>query len=42
MMASDMPIHAEEILRTKERMTPEESLEWGLVDRILSERDLDG
>ncbi|WP_419150108.1 hypothetical protein [Roseibium aggregatum] len=42
MMASDMAIHAEEILRTKERMTPEESLEWGLVDRILSERDLDG
>lgn len=42
MMASDMAIQAEEILRTKERMTPEESLEWGLVDRILSERDLDG
>ncbi|NKX68140.1 ATP-dependent Clp protease proteolytic subunit (plasmid) [Labrenzia sp. 5N] len=65
--ASDMAIHAEEILRTKERMTrlyakhcnrtyeefeaamdrdrymtPEEALEWGLVDRILSERDLDG
>jgi len=40
--ASDMAIHAEEILRTKERMTPEESLEWGLVDRILSKRDLDG
>ncbi|QFT01792.1 hypothetical protein FIV06_30445 (plasmid) [Labrenzia sp. THAF191b] len=37
-----MAIHAEEILRTKERMTPKESLEWGLVDRILSKRDLDG
>ena len=67
MMALDLAIHAEKILRTKERMTrlyakhcnrtyeefeaamdrdrymtPEESLEWGLVDRILSERDLDG
>jgi len=42
LVALDLAIHAEEILRRKERMTPEESLEWGLVDRILSERDLDG
>lgn len=63
--ASDMLIHAEEILRTKQRMTqlyaehcersyeefehamdrdrfmtPDEALEWGLIDRILSEREL--
>ncbi|WP_296598527.1 hypothetical protein [Roseibium sp.] len=40
-MALDLAIHAEEILRRKERMTPEESLEWGLVDRIRCDRDLD-
>ena len=59
--ASDMLIHAEEILRTKQRMTrlyakhcgrtyeefeqamdrdrfmtPEEALEWGLIDRIIA------
>lgn len=63
--ASDMAIHAEEILRTKQHMTrlyaehcnrsfeeferamdrdhfmtPEEALDWGLVDRILSKQDL--
>ncbi|WP_421858054.1 ATP-dependent Clp protease proteolytic subunit [Oricola sp.] len=62
--ASDILIHAEETLRTKQRltrlyaehcsrtyeefegaldrdrfMTPEEALEWGLVDRILTERE---
>ena len=62
--ASDMLIHAEEIGRTKQRMTrlyaqhchrsyeefeqamdrdrfmtAEEALEWGLIDRILTERD---
>ncbi|MBG6211810.1 ATP-dependent Clp protease proteolytic subunit [Roseibium album] len=62
--ASDMAIHAEEILRTKQHMTrlyaehchrtyeefefamdrdrfmtPQEAMEWGLVDRILSERE---
>lgn len=62
--ASDMLIHAEEILKTKKRMTRlyaehckrtyedfeqamdrdrfmtvEEALEWGLIDRILTERD---
>lgn len=61
--ASDMLIHAEEILKTKQRMTrlyaehcgrsyeafeqamdrdrfmtAEEALEWGLIDRILTER----
>jgi len=61
--ASDILIHAEEIRKTKERMTrlyaqhcgrsyaevertldrdrfmtAEEALEWGLIDRILSER----
>jgi ATP-dependent Clp protease protease subunit len=64
--ASDMLIHAEEILRTKQRMTrlyaehrnrsyeeferamdrdrfmtAEEALEWGLIDRILTERKID-
>ncbi len=63
--ASDMAIHAEEILRTKQRMTrlyaehcnrtyeefelamdrdrfmtPEEALEWGLIDCILTKRDI--
>jgi ATP-dependent Clp protease protease subunit len=63
--ASDMLIHAEEILRTKQRMTrlyaehcnrtydeferamdrdrfmtAEEALEWGLIDRILTEREI--
>ena len=63
--ASDMLIHAEEILRTKQRMTrlyaehcgrtveeferamdrdrfmtAEEAMEWGLIDRILTERDV--
>ena len=63
--ASDMLIHAEEILRTKQRMTrlyaehcgrtveeferamdrdrfmtAEEAMEWGLIDRILIERDV--
>ena len=63
--ASDMLIHAEEILKTKQRMTrlyaehcgrsyeafeqamdrdrfmtAEEALEWGLIDRILTERDI--
>jgi len=62
--ASDMLIHAEEIFRTKQRMTrlyaehcgrtyeefeaamdrdrfmtAEEALEWGLIDRILTERE---
>ncbi|WP_298982671.1 ATP-dependent Clp protease proteolytic subunit [uncultured Roseibium sp.] len=62
--ASDMAIHAEEILRTKQHMTrlyaehcnrsfkeferamdrdhfmtPQEALDWGLVDRILSKRE---
>lgn len=62
--ASDMLIHAEEILKTKKRMTRlyaehckrsyedfeqamdrdrfmtvEEAFEWGLIDRILTERD---
>ncbi|MCR9220914.1 MAG: ATP-dependent Clp protease proteolytic subunit [Alphaproteobacteria bacterium] len=62
--ASDISIHAEEILRTKRRMTrlyaqhcarsyeefeaamdrdrfmtPEEALDWGLIDRILTERE---
>ncbi|WP_157019567.1 ATP-dependent Clp protease proteolytic subunit [Mesorhizobium xinjiangense] len=62
--ASDMLIHAEEILKTKQRMTRlyaehckrsyeefeqamdrdrfmtvEEALEWGLIDRILTERE---
>ena len=62
--ASDMLIHAEEILKTKQRltrlyaehcgrsyeafeqamdrdrfMTAEEAREWGLIDRILTERD---
>ncbi len=62
--ASDMAIHAEEILRTKQRMTrlyaehcnrtyeefelamdrdrfmtPEEALDWGLIDRILTGRE---
>lgn len=62
--ASDMAIHAEEILRTKQHMTrlyaehcnrtyeefelamdrdkfmtPKEALDWGLIDRILVERD---
>ena len=62
--ASDMLIHAEEIQKTKQRMTelyaehcrrsfddferamdrdrfmtPEEALEWGLIDRILTERE---
>ncbi|MBA5805264.1 MULTISPECIES: ATP-dependent Clp protease proteolytic subunit [Rhizobium] len=62
--ASDMQIHAEEILKTKQRMTrlyaehckrtyeefeqamdrdrfmtAEEALEWGLIDRILTERE---
>jgi ATP-dependent Clp protease protease subunit len=62
--ASDMLIHAEEIFRTKQRMTrlyaehcgrtyeefaaamdrdrfmtAEEAMEWGLIDRILSERE---
>ena len=64
--ASDMLIHADEILRTKERMTrlyakhckrtyqefeaamdrdrfmtPEEAMEWGLIDRILTEREIE-
>lgn len=64
--ASDMLIHAEEILRTKQCMTrlyaehcnrsyeeferamdrdrfmtAEEALEWGLIDRILTERKID-
>jgi ATP-dependent Clp protease protease subunit len=64
--ASDMLIHAEEILKTKQRMTrlyaehcgrtyeefeaamdrdrfmtAEEALQWGLVDRILTEREVD-
>lgn len=63
--ASDMLIHAEEILRTKQHMTqlyaehckrtyeefekamdrdrfmtPQEALDWGLIDRILTEREL--
>ena len=63
--ASDMAIHAEEILRTKQRMTrlyaehcnrtyeefelamdrdrfmtPEEALDWGLIDCILTRRDI--
>jgi len=63
--ASDMLIHAEEILRTKQRMTrlyaehcgrsieeferamdrdrfmtAEEAMQWGLIDRILTERDV--
>lgn len=63
--ASDMLIHAEEILRTKQRMTrlyaehcgrtveeferamdrdrfmtAEEAMEWRLIDRILTERDV--
>lgn len=63
--ASDMLIHAEEILKTKQRMTrlyarhcgrsyeefeqamdrdrfmtAEEALDWGLIDRILTERDV--
>ena len=63
--ASDMLIHAEEIRRTKQRMTglyaehcgqsydafeqamdrdyfmtPQEALEWGLIDRIVTERDM--
>ena len=63
--ASDILIHAEEILKTKQRMTrlyaehcgrsyeafeqamdrdrfmtAEEALEWGLIDRILTERDI--
>ncbi|MBB4444077.1 MULTISPECIES: ATP-dependent Clp protease proteolytic subunit [Rhizobium] len=63
--ASDMQIHAEEILKTKQRMTrlyaehckrtyeefeqamdrdrfmtAEEALAWGLIDRILTERDI--
>jgi len=63
--ASDMLIHAEEILRTKQRMTrlyaehcgrtyeefevamdrdrfmtAEEAMEWGLIDRILTEREV--
>ena len=63
--ASDMLIHAEEILRTKQRMTrlyaehcgrsieeferamdrdrfltAEEAVEWGLIDRILTEREV--
>lgn len=62
--ASDMLIHAEEILKTKQRMTrlyaehcgrtyeefeaamdrdrfmtAEEAIEWGLIDRILTERE---
>ena len=62
--ASDMLIHAEEILKTKQRMTRlyaehckrsyeefeqamdrdrfmtvEEALEWGLIDRVLTERE---
>jgi ATP-dependent Clp protease protease subunit len=62
--ASDMLIHAEEIFRTKQRMTrlyaehcgrayeefeaamdrdrfmtAEEAMEWGLIDRILTERE---
>jgi ATP-dependent Clp protease, protease subunit len=62
--ASDILIHAEEMLKTKRRiirlyaehcrrsleevertldrdhfMTPEEALEWGLIDRILKQRD---
>ncbi len=64
--ASDMLIHAEEILKTKQRMTrlyaehcgrtyeefeaamdrdrfmtAEEALHWGLIDRILTEREVD-
>lgn len=64
--ASDIAIHAEEIIKTKQRitrlyaehcdrtyeeaeraldrdrfMTAEEALEWGLIDRILSEPDAD-
>jgi ATP-dependent Clp protease protease subunit len=63
---ADMLIHAEEILRTKQRMTrlyakhcgrayedfeqaldrdrfmtAEEALEWGLIDHILTEREID-
>lgn len=63
--ASDMLIHAEEILKTKQRMTrlyadhcgrsyeafeqamdrdrfmtAEEALEWGLIDHIVTERDI--
>ena len=63
--ASDIPIHAEEMVQTKQRitrlyaehcgrtyeevertldrdhfMTAEEAREWGLIDRILSERDI--
>ena len=63
--ASDILIHAEEMLRTKRRitrlyaehcgrsyeevertldrdrfMTPEEALEWGLIDRILAQREV--
>lgn len=63
--ASDMLIHAEEILRTKQRMTrlyaehcgrtveeferamdrdrfmtAEEAMQWGLIDRILTEREV--
>jgi len=63
--ASDMLIHAEEILRTKQHMTrlyaehckrtyeefeqamdrdrfmtPEEALKWGLIDRILTKREV--
>jgi len=63
--ASDMLIHAEEIFRTKQRMTrlyaehcgrtyeefeaamdrdrfmtAEEAMEWGLIDRILTEREV--
>src|SRR5690606_30923339 len=63
--AADMLIHAEEILKTKQRMTrlyarhcgrsyeeferamdrdrfmtAEEALEWGLIDRILTEREI--
>lgn len=62
--ASDISIHAEEILRTKRRMTrlyaqhcarsyeefeaamdrdrfmtPKEALDWGLIDRIMTERE---
>jgi len=64
--ASDMLIHAEEIFRTKQRMTrlyaehcgrtyeefesamdrdrfmtAEEAMEWGLIDRILTEREVE-
>jgi ATP-dependent Clp protease protease subunit len=62
--ASDMQIHAEEILKTKQRMTrlyaehcgrsyedferamdrdrfmtPQEALEWGLIDKIMQVRE---